>query len=128
MAAYRIYVLNGAGKVSGPAMDMNCPNVHEAIERAKRNAKGRALEVWSRERFIGCVDLHYGPTVRTVDGNGEATRAANVPIKLSDASATIQIRRRALRSGQRARAGKGVDQVPNQSSFDVHVSALHNHL
>ena len=86
MAAYRIYVLNGAGKVSGPAMDMNCPNVQEAIERAKRNAKGHALEVWSRERFIGRVDLHDGPTIRTVDGNGDAIRAASVPIKLSEAS------------------------------------------
>jgi hypothetical protein len=86
MTAYRIYVLNGAGKVSGPAMDMNCQNVHEAIERAKGNAKGHALEVWSRERFIGRVDLHEESTTHIVDGNGHTIRAASVPIRLSDAS------------------------------------------
>jgi hypothetical protein len=83
MTAYRIYVLNGAGQVSGPPMDVNCPNVHEAIERAKRNAKGRALEVWSRERFIGRVDLQDGPTIRTFSGSGGAIRAASVLMKHS---------------------------------------------
>jgi hypothetical protein len=51
-ADYRVYVLNDDGRISKPAMIIQCDSDHQAIERAKKMKDRQALEVWHLDRRV----------------------------------------------------------------------------
>jgi hypothetical protein len=51
VTAYRVYVLNEAGRVGAPPHVIECDEDEEAIRQARQYLDGRAIEIW-RESII----------------------------------------------------------------------------
>lgn len=51
MADYRLYFLDEANHIRG-AVEFTCRDDDEATAQARSRADGRAMELWSRERFV----------------------------------------------------------------------------
>jgi hypothetical protein len=49
--AYRLYKLRG-GRITGPAEVIECVDDHGAIEKAKQQLAGLAIEVWHGPRLV----------------------------------------------------------------------------
>lgn len=55
MASYRVYFLNGQGRIMR-AVDLACDTDDEAVAQARDLASGQAVELWDRARLIGRYD------------------------------------------------------------------------
>jgi hypothetical protein len=64
LAAYRIYLLDDAGKIAN-AVDVDCDNDQEALRIAATIAQGGRSEVWQGTRCLG-----QAPKSHDCDGDG----------------------------------------------------------
>jgi hypothetical protein len=55
LADYRIYELDGDGRVSSPARIIQCDDDQDAISQATVLSSGRTIEIWAGERRVGMI-------------------------------------------------------------------------
>jgi hypothetical protein len=52
MPDYRLYRINSAGHISGPAQIVTVEDDATAVSRAEQSMNGADIEVWQADRFI----------------------------------------------------------------------------
>jgi hypothetical protein len=52
MIDYRIYRLDRDGHIAGPPKIISCATEQEAVERARQDVDGCAVELWAGSHFV----------------------------------------------------------------------------
>jgi hypothetical protein len=57
MIDYRIYELDGGGRVFSPARIIQCEDDDDAVSQAVLLSADRAVEIWAGKRRVGLIPL-----------------------------------------------------------------------
>lgn len=56
MTAYRIYVLDPEGHVTGPPQIVECTDDQDALRQARQCLDGKPIEVWDGSKRVGRLE------------------------------------------------------------------------
>jgi hypothetical protein len=59
MPEYRVFQLDDAGQIIGPARTMACDNDQCAVDEARKALNGSVLEIWSGPRRVALLGAKY---------------------------------------------------------------------
>lgn len=53
---YKVYVLDGAGRISSPPVVIECVDDQDAIQKAKEYLDGATVEIWHDTKLIAKLE------------------------------------------------------------------------